>query len=136
MLENILVAIDGSPASTNALEMAVELSKKFGARLHLLHVVRAMQVPLTPGLMDEYEKLERQRHDLLKGAGERVLNQAKRSAESKDVDVVETDIGSGDPATAIIDYTKKKAIDLIGLVSRKGWHRRRRAAKSSPAHGP
>lgn len=118
MLENILVAIDGSPASTKALDMAIELSQKFGSRIHLLHVVRSMQVPLTPGLMDEYEKLERQRHDLLKGAGESSLNQAKRAAESKGVDVVETGIGSGDPATAIIDHAKKHAIDLIVLGSR------------------
>ena len=43
MFKNILVAIDGSTASTSALETACELSEKFGAGLHLLHVVREMQ---------------------------------------------------------------------------------------------
>ena len=35
MLSNILVAIDGSKPSTQALEMAIEIAKKFGAKLHL-----------------------------------------------------------------------------------------------------
>ncbi len=118
MFKNILVAIDGSTASTSALETACELSEKFGAGLHLLHVVREMQVPLNPGLMEEYEKLQRQRHDLLKSAGEQLLNQAKRVAESKSIDSVESDIGSGDPATAIVKYAAKNQIDLIVIGSR------------------
>lgn len=118
MFKNILVALDGSAASTSALEKAAELSKKFGAGLHLLHVVRAMQVPLNPGLMGEYEKLQRQRHDLLNAAGEQLLNQAKRAAESKGIDSVQSDIGSGDPATAIVDYAARNNIDLIVIGSR------------------
>ncbi len=118
MFKSILVAIDGSATSTSALEIATELSEKFGAGLHLLHIVREMQVPLNPGLMEEYEKLQRQRHDLLNSAGEQLLNQAKRVAESKGIDSVESDIGSGDPATAIVDYAAKNQIDLIVIGSR------------------
>ena len=65
MFSNILVAIDGSPASMNALEKGIDLSRKFASSLHLLHVVRRMQVPLNPGLMEKYEEIERQRHDFL-----------------------------------------------------------------------
>ena len=118
MLKNILVAIDGSEASTNALELAIELSKKFGAGLHLMHVVREMQVPLNPGLMQAYEKVERQRHDLLKSAGEQLLNQSKRVAESKGITALQTNIGSGDPASAIVKYADKNQMDLIVIGSR------------------
>lgn len=118
MFKSILLAIDGSAASASALEMATGLSEKFGAGLHLLHVVREMQVPLNPGLMEAYEKLQRQRHDLLNSAGEQLLNQAKRMAESKGIDSVESDIGSGDPATAIVEYAAKHQIDLIVIGSR------------------
>ena len=118
MFKSILLAIDGSAASASALEMATGLSEKFGAGLHLLHVVREMQVPLNPGLMEAYEKLQRQRHDLLNSAGEQLLNQAKRVAESKGIDSVESDIGSGDPATAIVEYAAKHQIDLIVIGSR------------------
>ncbi len=118
MLKNILVAIDGSKASTNVLQSATELSEKFGAGLHLLHVVREMQVPLNPGLMEAYEKLERQRHDLLKSAGEQLLNQSKRVAESKGITALQADIGSGDPASAIVKYADKNQMDLIVIGSR------------------
>ncbi len=118
MLKNILVAIDGSEASTNALKLAIELSEKYGASLHLLHVVREMQVPLNPGLMEAYEKLERQRHDLLKSAGEQLLNQSKRVAESKGITALQAAIGSGDPASAIVKYADKNQMDLIVIGSR------------------
>ena len=118
MLKNILVAIDGSEASTNALELAIELSKKFGAGLHLMHVVREMQVPLNPGLMQAYEKVERQRHDLLKSASEQLLNQSKRVAESKGITALQTNIGFGDPASAIVKYADKNQMDLIVIGSR------------------
>ena len=118
MLKNILVAIDGSEASKNALQLAIELSEKYGAGLHLLHVVREMQVPLNPGLMEAYEKLERQRHDLLKSAGEQLLNQSKRVAETKGITALQADIGSGDPASAIVKYADKNQMDLIVIGSR------------------
>ncbi len=118
MFKNILVAVDGSTAATRALESAIQISDKFGAGLHLLHVVREMQMPLNPGLMERYEEVQRQRHDLLRSAGEEILNQAKRMAQSKGIDSVESDIGSGDPATAIVDYADNKQIDLIVIGNR------------------
>ena len=118
MFTNILVAVDGSTASTHALESAIQISDKFGAGLHLLHVVREMQLPLNPGLMEKYEEVQRQRHDLLRSAGEEILNQAKRMAQSKGIDSVESDIGSGDPATAIAGYADNNQIDLIVIGNR------------------
>ena len=118
MFKKILVAIDGSTAATRALESAIQISDKFGAGLHLLHVVREMQMPLNPGLMERYEEVQRQRHDLLRSAGEEILNQAKRMAQSKGIDSVVSDIGSGDPATAIVDYAEKKQIALIVIGNR------------------
>ncbi len=118
MFKNILVAVDGSTASAHALESAIQISDKFGAGLHLLHVVREMQLPLNPGLMEKYEEVQRQRHDLLRSAGEDILNQAKRMAQSKGINSVESDIGSGDPATAIAGYADNKQIDLIVIGNR------------------
>ena len=118
MFKNILVSVDGSKSSTNALEAAAELAASSGGKLHILHVVREMQVPLTPGLMDAYEKLQRQRHDVLNSAGEQLINQMKRSVEAKGLDAVETDIGSGDPASAIVDHAARNKVDLIVMGSR------------------
>ena len=35
--KKILVPVDFSPDSAKALEMAIDLAKSFGARIHLLH---------------------------------------------------------------------------------------------------
>ncbi len=118
MFKNILVAVDGSAAATHALEKAIQLSQSFSATLHLVHVVREMQLPLNPGLMDKYEKVQHQRHDMLLAIGEEIVNQAKRVAQTKGVGAVETDIGAGDPASAIVDYAKKKKVDLIVIGNR------------------
>ena len=120
MFKNILVAVDGSDSSNRALEAAAELAASSGGKLHILHVVREMQVPLNPGLMEAYEKMERHRQEVLKTVGEHLINQAKRAVESKglDEDRIETDIGAGDPATAIVNYGAKNKADLIVLGSR------------------
>ena len=120
MFKNILASVDGSDSSNKALETAAELAASSGGKLHILHVVREMQVPLNPGLMDSYEKMQRERHDVLTTAGEHLINQAKRVVEAKglDDDKIETDIGAGDPASAIVDYAAKNKADLIVMGSR------------------
>ncbi len=121
MLKNILVAIDGSKASTNVLQSATELSEKFGAGLHLLHVVWELQIPsnpANPGLMGKFDIVEQQHHDLLTSSGEQLLNQAKRVAESNGASVLQAEIGSGDPASEIVKYADKNQMDLIVIGSR------------------
>lgn len=118
MISNILVAIDGSKPSTQALEMAIEIAKRFDARLHLIHVVREMQLPPELQHFAELESVRGTRQDVLNTIGERLVNQGKRVAETNGVTSVESDIGTGDPANAIIGYANRNGIDLIVLGSR------------------
>ena len=118
MLSNVLVAIDGSKPSTQALEMAIEIAKKFDAKLHLIHVVREMQLPSELQHLAELETVRGTRQDVLNTIGERLVNQGKRVAETTGVTSVESDIGTGDPANAIIGYANRNGIDLIVLGSR------------------
>ncbi len=118
MFSNILVAIDGSTTSSRGLEIAIELAKRFGAKLHLLHVVRNMQLPKELGRLIEVEKMQESRQNVLNMVGEQVLTQAKRVAESKGVKSIEQDIGTGDPATAIVRYADRNGVDLITVGSR------------------
>lgn len=118
MLSNILVAIAGSKPATQAMSMAIELAKRFDAKLHLIHVVREMQLP--PNLREyaELETVRGTRLDVLNSIGEQLVNQSKRVAETNGVSSVETDIGTGDPANAIVGYAKRNKIDLIVMGSR------------------
>ena len=115
MISNILVAIDGSKPSTQALEMAIEIAKRFDARLHLIHVVREMQLPPELQHFAELDSVRGTRQDVLNMIGERLVNQGKRVAETNGVTSVESDIGTGDPANAIIGYANRNGIDLIVL---------------------
>ena len=120
-MKNILVTIDGSKASTNVLKSATELSEKFGAGLHLLHVVWVMggsSSSAYPAQMGKYKMVQQQHHDLLTSSGEQLLNQAKRVAESNGASVLQAEIGSGDPASEIVKYADKNQMDLIVIGSR------------------
>lgn len=119
MTKSILVAIDGSDNSQRALDMAIDLAKQNSAKLSLVHVVRHMQVPLNPGLMQEYEAMERQRQDILMKAGEQLVNLSKHKAESQGLKDVVGDITSGDPAAGIDSTAKKNKADTI-VVGRRG----------------
>ena len=119
MINSILVAIDGSNNSQRALDTAIDLATKYKAKISLVHVVRQMQVPLNPGLMQEYEAMERQRQDLLMKAGEQLVTLSKHKAESKGFKDVDGDITSGDPAAGIEKIANKNKIDLI-VAGRRG----------------
>jgi len=119
MIKSVLVAIDGSDNSKRALDAAIDLASKYSAKISLVHVVRQMQVPLNPGLMQEYEEMERKRQDILMKAGEQLVNLSKHKAESKGFTDVDGNITSGDPATGIEKIANKNKVDLI-VAGRRG----------------
>ena len=108
MFRNILVPVDFSAHSHRALALARELSSRFNAPLHLLHVVELLHTPLepgglssrldqTPGLREKYEAALR---DML---GE----------TSGDVGVVD-----GSPAGGILWWREKLDARLVVMGSR------------------
>lgn len=118
MISNVLVAVDGSKPSLQALDMGIEMTKKFDAKLHLIHVVREMQLPSELQNIAELESVRGTRQDVLNTIGERLVNQAKRVAETNGITSVDSDIGTGDPANAIVGYANRNGVDLIVLGSR------------------
>jgi nucleotide-binding universal stress UspA family protein len=118
MLKNILVATDASPASNRAINLAADMAAKYGAALHLLYVVRDMQLPPELKKMAEVEKIVGARMDVLTFVGEKVLNEAKARAENNGAENVKTQIASGDPATAILEQAKEHSVGLIVLGTR------------------
>ena len=72
MITKILAATDGSPASNRALALATQLAIQNGASLHLLHVVRKMQVPPELKRMTEVEDIDRARSSALEFVADRI----------------------------------------------------------------
>jgi len=111
MFRNILVAIDGSPAATAALDEAIELARSEGARLVLISVAtpprwRYSGPPYVPYPTEQ---------DLERAAWE-VLERAEALVPA-DV-AVSSMVGAGPPAAAIVARAENGGHDLVVMGSR------------------
>ena len=109
-LKTVLVPTDFSDASESALRYGKAMAEKFGASLHVVHVMEDLlahawaaevYVSSMPQLRDEIEKESRQRLGALLTDGERKALRA------------ETALLAGNPFLEIIRYAKAHDVDLI-----------------------
>ena len=112
MIKNIMVPIDFSDYSKNALRYAAQFAKSFNAKLYLIYVVEPMiypadfsmgQVAIPSADMD------------LQGRAEEELQ--KLAAEIGNSLEVEAIIKTGKPFFEINDAAKEKDIDLIIIAT-------------------
>jgi nucleotide-binding universal stress UspA family protein len=123
MINRILVATDASAASNRALKMAAQFAKQHDAELLIVHVIRDMQIPFEikeiPELeSDTIESFATAREEIMRKVAESVLRDAKGRAEEAGADKVQTTIGTGDPATSILDIAGRRKIDMIVIGTR------------------
>lgn len=109
MFRKILVAIDGSRHASDALALAVDMAKRYGASLTLLHAFPHVSDLLgTP----QYEHLLEARsvigRTLLEGARAQVGGEVP----------AETQLIEGPPAPAIVRVAAEDGCDLIVIGSR------------------
>jgi nucleotide-binding universal stress UspA family protein len=109
-LKTVLVPTDFSDASESALRYGKAMAEKFGATLHVVHVMEDLlahawaaevYVSSMPQLRDEIEKESRLRLGALLTDGERKAFRA------------ETALLAGNPFLEIIRYAKTHGVDLI-----------------------
>ncbi len=118
MIKKILVATDASAASARAVSYAARLSVLHEADLLILNVIRDMQLPAEMREMPEFENFFNTREDLMRQAAEKILDQAKRLAREDGAHKVQTAIGSGDPATSVAGFARRRKVDLIVVGTR------------------
>ena len=102
--ERILVAVDGSIYSENALDQAISMATVCNSRLFAIHVVEAYPKHLesAPAVEDEIKK-----------AGMKFLEEVKEKAAKKNVSCeIILQVG-GQPHEFIVKEAKGKDIDLI-----------------------
>jgi nucleotide-binding universal stress UspA family protein len=114
--ERILIPTDGSTGTAHVAMQALDLAEQYDGTVYVLHVVDETASSLLEATGSDSE-LEEQ--------GQRAVERIDRMAQVHGVDVV-TEIQTGDPATAILDYAGEIEADLIvaGTHGRSGVERR------------
>lgn len=116
MYSNLVVAVDGSKTSLNALKHAAALAEMSHAKLNLVTIVNPTEfMAVAPEfLVDEnYESAAVQQ-------GELVLNQAEEEAKKMGVTNISRHLtmsnkGARDMAQLLVDFAEKEEADLLVL---------------------
>ena len=118
MIKKILVATDASAASSRAVSFAARLSVQHEAELLILNVIREMQLPEELKQAPEFEDFLNARDDLMRQAADQILKNAKQKAKKDGAKNIQTAIGSGDPATSVSGFARRRNVDLIVVGTR------------------
>jgi nucleotide-binding universal stress UspA family protein len=115
MFSRILVAVDGSPFAERALKYAIELTKKYSARLLIMHVVLRRFYAVTPseaGVLATTVFVKE-----MESEGRDLMSKAEAQAKNEGIQY-ETKLLQGVPAEEIIKTSESENVDLIVLGSR------------------
>jgi nucleotide-binding universal stress UspA family protein len=103
----IVVGVDGSALSTNALEFAVEEAHLRGGHLHVTYAYPVMERPVTGSTgKDYYEQVEAEAREFLQG----VMSRAP-SIEGLEVEWLAL---PGNPAEVLIEASSGAALLVVG----------------------
>ncbi|MEW6429543.1 MAG: universal stress protein [Thermodesulfobacteriota bacterium] len=112
---NILVATDGSEASRDAVELAIDIARERGGRLKVVSVVYSN---------DEFLALAPEMVDELIGKARAIAEEVAAAAAARGV-ASEAVVREGEPYRAITDLAREMGADLLvmGSHGRKGLNR-------------
>ena len=108
--EKILLTTDGSERSEAAIDQAVELTRKFDAKLHILYVVDIgvdSSYESVADLMSQLESVEN-----FEEIGKRAIESIQEQVEEKGL-TPEIAIKRGVPHKKILGYANEEDLDLI-----------------------
>ncbi|HEY7227509.1 MAG TPA: universal stress protein [Nitrososphaeraceae archaeon] len=113
MFANILVPVDGSDNSYRALDAALLLSEKLGSNVTVIHVME--EVPITH---IGSEKLLKEFLEAYRKENQDILSKCSEIATQKGL-TINTFLLEGNPASAILNFSKKEKFDLV-IMGRRG----------------
>lgn len=146
MIDNILLAVDGSKHAQRATDLATELAVKLNANLFIVHVTMHGRPPEELVHMAEVEHLVKEAHSVVSpgttyvrgsypellgsgttdaGAariitvlGEQIIARAKARCSEMGATTINTSLRSGDYAEEILNAAEDFKVDLIVIGSR------------------
>lgn len=111
VFSRVLVGIDGSEVSERALNVAIEICKRFNAKLYIMHVIEPIFVP-------SVDKTKvRAVMDALKEHADRIVSKALVKAQKENVEVKPI-ITEGKPGPEICRKASELKVDLVIVGSR------------------
>ena len=125
LFEKILVPLDRSEHSRRALDVAIQIAKKFGGRITLIHVysvvVTRVVMPepstLTPSVPIMPEAYVSKLAEVAREAGSRILAGGKQRVKAEKVEV-DAMLREGHVVQEIIRVSKEGNFDLIVMGAR------------------
>ena len=124
MYQKILVAVDGSDTSTQAVQEAIELATNQQAKLRIIYVADS-NVVVGDGVRFDFEQYE----NAVRGYGLAILNKMESLAQSKDVTVESSIIENSEHSVRIPEKIIQDAntwhadLLVIGTHGRRGFSR-------------
>jgi nucleotide-binding universal stress UspA family protein len=159
MISNIVIATDGSSSAQKAVDSAIELAKKFDAKLTLVHVLThdhpsaEMRRMLEVEHLDEPIPVQKDKSGgtssavgrLLKAGadskeyraitvlGEQIINTALKKAKKAGIKDIEGVVRDGDYANSILEVADSIDADMI-VVGRRGLSKLKGFVTGSVSH--
>lgn len=121
MISTILVPTDGSEHAAKAVGFAADLAAKYGAKIHLVHVLPDMGTSNIPQELRSYARLEHvevTERDVIKSIAEEILHRGTTEARAHGAGEIETTMAVGGPAEETLKLAKQTHADLIVMGSR------------------
>ncbi|WP_147111275.1 universal stress protein [Tateyamaria sp. syn59] len=120
MFSKIVVGVDGSETSDNAVRIACDLAGKYGSEIHIVHTPQPQTVAFALGAVAGYHAVTTMpSHDEVVKAAQKIVDGATEVAKTCGNAVVSTQIEQGDPGTEITGFAQKVGADLI-VTGRRG----------------
>ncbi len=120
MFSKIVVGIDGSDPSMNALRIACDVAGKYGSQVHIAHTPKPETVAFVMGAVAGYHAVvDMPKPGDVQKAAEEVIAKGVEVAKSCGINEAVTKIGEGDPGSNIVAYAEECGADLI-VTGRRG----------------
>ncbi|MBI2932443.1 MAG: universal stress protein [Planctomycetes bacterium] len=106
-LESILVPLDGTPVSEQALDVALQVAREVGARVHLLYVIESLWAAGDSKLARDQLKEVRRTAGRLRELAERVRSERVPGRML---------LVRGDPSSEVLGHVARYGMDLIVMT--------------------
>lgn len=123
MFSQIIVGLDGSEPSKNAVRIACDLANRYSSTLTLMHVPHAETAAFVVGAVAGYHAaISKPSVQEIEEAGQKIVDEAKAIATEMSVASVKTHMAHGDAAAEVLAHADKTGADLI-VTGRRGLSR-------------